>query len=376
MLLRCFFALCLSFSLLAHSEIASAASTYKKLKEIVAKIESVKSDLTQTQKQQTEVQKQLKVTEASIGQVRSVSHETAKKITQEQSTLKVLRNKQSDYQERLSLEQQSLSEAVRSAYILGDDGYLKIFLNQEDIGFVSRMQVYYQYLFKARQESMTNASHTLLKLKQTDKVVQKQTKVLVSLHNKQQVQQKQLEAVHQEKSQVLSKLSSNLKTKQEQLKKLLADKAALENLITRLSAQKRAPVVAGSLKKLQGKLLSPTSGQVVNAFDNGAVTVESRLNGVVVAAPEGQEVHAIAEGRVIFADLLQGYGLLLIVDHGHGYMSLYGRNKNLYKKVGSHVAAGELIASVGNSGGYEKTGLYFAMRYNGKPIDPTLWCKM
>lgn len=125
---------------------------------------------------------------------------------------------------------------------------------------------------------------------------------------------------------------------------------------------------------LRGKLPWPTKGTVLHYFNTTIAKSELKSTAELISAPDEQPVYSVAPGVVVFSKWLEGYGLLIIINHGEGYMTLYGRNHSLYKHEGDQVAAGDLIATVGQSGGYEKPALYFAIRYNAKPLDPNQWC--
>jgi septal ring factor EnvC (AmiA/AmiB activator) len=133
------------------------------------------------------------------------------------------------------------------------------------------------------------------------------------------------------------------------------------------------PMLEGDFAKLKGQLPFPVAGELMQKF--GSAREEGKLDGVIIAAPEGTEIHSITDGKVIYADWMRGYGLLIIVDHGKGFISLYAFNQSLYKKIGDVVNSGDVIASVGLSGGHDRASLYFGIRKKGKPMDPVEWCK-
>jgi murein hydrolase activator len=352
---------------------ASFHSTKSKLKQVDRKIRVLQSTLVATKQQQSMVQHALKQSEVAINNLALETKEIRKKLSSEQRLLKNLQIQQNNYKNRLLEQKQRLYNETRALYMLGQNSFIKTLLNQEDPNQISRSYVYYQYLYKARVKTINAIADTLHKTHQNSRIIQSETKVLQDLRSQQELERKKLTEVERKRNSALKTLNTNLVTQKSKLQKLLADKKALEELFIKINSQKRSAIVSpGSLATLRGKLFSPANGKIMNAFSNS----ETRLNGILINSPAGTDVHAIASGQVVFANWLQGYGLLLIIDHGHGLMSLYGRNQSLYKKTNEQVTAGEVIATVGNSGGYEKTGLYFAMRYNGKPIDPTVWCRL
>ena len=188
-----------------------------------------------------------------------------------------------------------------------------------------------------------------------------------------------MEASRKERKKVVRSLKAEIKSKGQQLDGLLADEQELKSLLQALTeALSDIPAAPGDHKpfaKLKGKLKWPTSGRRLKAYGESRRIGSLRWQGVVIAGKEGQEVKAVSHGRVAYADWLRGYGLLLIIDHGDGYMTLYGHNQSLFREVGDWVEKGEVIAAVGNSGGIDNHALYFEIRKDGKPTDPIRWCR-
>ena len=170
----------------------------------------------------------------------------------------------------------------------------------------------------------------------------------------------------------MSKISEGISNKNIKLQQLLRNKERLEAMINAL--QRESTQASQGFSKKRGGLNLPTDGIISTRFGTQIEQSELRWTGVLIRAKENSPVHAIAGGKVVFAKWMEGYGLLMIIDHGGGYMSLYGRNHYLYKKTGDHVRAGEEIAAVGNSGGFEQPALYFGLRHNGQAVDPLTWC--
>ncbi|MEJ2416360.1 MAG: peptidoglycan DD-metalloendopeptidase family protein, partial [Exilibacterium sp.] len=188
----------------------------------------------------------------------------------------------------------------------------------------------------------------------------------------------QLADKQQQRQKTLARLNASINNKDQQLKQLAQDRAHLEHLL-----QEVIEVTAGwqpqdnsqPFAKLRGKLPWPTKGAIVHSFGSSRSAGKMKWNGVMINASQGAEVTAIHRGQVVFADYLRGHGLLMIVDHGDNYMSLYAHNQALYKTTGDRVKAGEVIANVGNSGGLARAGLYFEIRFRGQPTNPAKWCR-
>ncbi|HYQ71941.1 MAG TPA: peptidoglycan DD-metalloendopeptidase family protein, partial [Gammaproteobacteria bacterium] len=178
---------------------------------------------------------------------------------------------------------------------------------------------------------------------------------------------------------VLAGLQTGLKDKSAELSGLEQDAKRLQKLVESLRlAISDIPAASGtykSLRELKGKLRWPVKGKIVRRFGSTQAAGKISSRGVQIASETGADVRAIARGRVVFADWLRGFGLLLIIDHGGGYMSLYGQSSSLYKEVGDAVEGNEVIAAVGNSGGFSVPGLYLELRRKGRPFDPGPWFK-
>ena len=187
--------------------------------------------------------------------------------------------------------------------------------------------------------------------------------------------QKNLQLAQAKNQQLINVINQNIETKNQKLQTLLQDKQRLENMVSKLNRQ---PVETNmthlGFAKLKGKLHWPTAGKIKHAFGTQIAESELTWEGVIIAAPLGQSVRAVAAGRVIFAKFMPGYGLLLIINHGNGYMSLYGQNQNLAVKLNDWVTPNQVIATVGNSGDSNLPGLYFSIRHNVKALNPALWC--
>lgn len=352
-----------------------ATNETTKLKQLVNKISAVKTDINQTQQQENTVQQQLKITETHIGNVDIAYHQTQQNLNKQHTVLKKLSTNQEKYQQQLQQTQQNLNTQIRAAYLMGKQEYFKVLLNQEDPTKFSRMICYHNYIMQSRLR-LLNKTHSLIKdIKHNKQNIQQQASVLQKLQTQQQNQRSQLQKDKQLRTQIAQKLQNKIQSQNEKLKKLLADKENLEKIITRLSVEKKGAGPKPSMVQVCNKFVWPTAGAIAMHFGSNIEQSQWQWTGILIDANEGQEVHSIANGVVAYADWLSGYGLLLIIDHGHGYLSIYGRNHSIYKKVGTTVQAGELVSTVGRSGGFDKPALYFAIRYNGKPVDPEHWCK-
>jgi septal ring factor EnvC (AmiA/AmiB activator) len=338
------------------------------------KIQTIKSSINQAETNQTTLHKTLRDTEIKIGDISFALHKTQQALKAQQQQMQHLDVNQNQYQSQVASQQAVLAEQLRTIYMIGHPSYLQVLLNQQNANQFSRMLVYYHYLVGHRIKLIQQYNQTLTVLNQTQQQIQQQAQQLLALENQQEAEKIQLEKQQQQRQQLLHSLHHEIQTKQQQLENLLANKHAFEQVVTHLQkAQPPAKLIAMP-KHHQGKFPWPTLGNVIEHYGTAIDNSQLKTTSVVIKAPAAQKVYAVGAGTVVFADWMKGYGLLLIIDHNNGWMSIYGRNQSLYKKVGEQVKAGELIATVGSSGGFSTPGLYFALRHDGKPENPQQWC--
>jgi len=305
-----------------------------------------------------------------------------------------IRKEINSYQGQIDKLDRELAGQVKAAYALGQQDKLKLMLNQQDPALSSRMMVYYEYLNKSRLEKLANLQQTVKYLDQLDKDKQTETELLEKNLAKKRSEQAALDEVRKERNGLVAKINGAVYSEQDQLSLLKESENKLISLIQTLeneednSYQESAktdessgipentesfPRLSGDFATLKGKLPLPVRGKLASMFDSPAS--ETTWKGVLINAKEGAEVKAVNKGKVAYAGTLKGYGLLIIIEHDKQYMSLYAFNQSLFKHKGDNVEAGDVIASVGQSGGRTKPGLYFEIRQNGKPVDPLLWCR-
>lgn len=350
------------------------AGNKKKIEVLQNKIDNLQSQLHHAQRTQTEVSADLQTTEIHIGSIAAVLSKTQTNLNLQQHQLTKLNQQRQQYQTQLQTQRQELAAQLRASYMLGNQDYFKLLLSQQDPSQYSRTLTYLRLLNQQRLQSITTLNQTLLALQNTQQQIQQHTKQLINLQQQIQNQDSELEKTKKIRQQLLQHIHASIQTEQQQLTTLTANKRALERVVQRLSSVSHYFHFQTVSPHPGARFPWPTQGRVKEAFGARIEDSQLRSSGVVLAAPEGQTIYAIAPGQVVYANWMAGYGLLLIINHGNGYMSIYGRNHALYTKVGAIVKSGEPIASVGNSGGYTTPGLYFALRYKGKAIDPGKWC--
>jgi septal ring factor EnvC (AmiA/AmiB activator) len=270
----------------------------------------------------------------------------------------------------------ALAGQLRAAYTIGRQEPLKLLLNQKDPALAGRMFAYYGYFGRARAAQIRLIEENVARIAELERELDAEDQELAELERQQRAQLHQLELSRVERSQVLASLEAQSHTRAQNLERLRSQQAGLEKLLRELrAAVERFPLEGNdAFARLRGKLAWPVSGRVVARFGD-ARAGGVRWDGVLVATERGAAVKAVCQGRVIYADWLPGLGLLTIVDHGDGYLSLYGHNERLYKAAGEQVATGDTIAAAGDSGGSSRPELYFEIRKAGKPVDPRPWFK-
>ncbi len=276
---------------------------------------------------------------------------------------------------QVALSAQALSRQLVLAYRRGGQSRLKLMLNQDDPRQLNRHLAYHGYLSRARLDLMNDLGLVLEQLNETLQQQEIQRNDLRRLADRQDVELRHLEAARVVREQALRTVEGRVQTRQQQLAELERDAAELAQLLDELaSALADIPpeIEVPSIADLRGQLSHPVRGEIRHRFGE-ARAGDLTWNGWLIEAPVGTDVSAIAYGRVAYSDWLRGYGLILIIDHGDGFMSLYAHNEALLRDVGDWVRPGDVIASVGNSSGSGQSGLYFELRRNGQPINPTGW---
>ncbi len=302
----------------------------------------------------------------------------AETIKEKLVTLEQLQRESAEQQIILASERKLLAEQLRISYKTGHHDFLKLFLNQEDPALIGRMMTYHDYYNKARSNRITEIRMTLQNLSLLQTRIDQQTTELQGLRDEQIHKLQQLDTYRNSRSSIVSSLQEYISGQDKELQNLQRDEQELTDLVDNLGNGSSDPELAGELpafETMKGKLKWPVNGKIITRFGSEKKEGKLKWNGVRIAAPAGTGVSAIGPGKVIFADWFRNLGLLVIIDHGNGFMSLYGHNETLAKKAGDLVSMGEQISSVGDTGGQGETALYFEIRREGTPLNPDQWCK-
>ncbi|AOE49035.1 Peptidase M23 [Kangiella sediminilitoris] len=354
------------------------AQAEKELKILKAAISEIQEELEDNLAQQSQAQQKIKSIDKKLAEVTSQLRQTKKRITQANNKLQSLEVEQTEKIALREKQRQRLASQLRSAYIAGRQEYVKLLLNQEDPAKVSRMLEYYRYLNQARIDDIEELQQTLQRLQTIEQDIQSTLITLSDLEEAQVVQQKEQQELKKEQQVALNQLKESYSSQNSRLEKLRKDEQELAKVIRSIEKTLRqfAPKQSlAGLSKFKNKLQWPVKGSVLHRYGSNKLGNRLKWNGILIGSKEGDPVHAIHHGQVVFADWLRGYGLVVIVDHGKGYLSLYGQNQTLMKSPGDWVEAGEPVATSGGSGGSGQSGLYFEIRYNGRPQNPVAWIR-
>jgi murein hydrolase activator len=355
----------------------SAEDTKKAEAELAAvksEIERVTRQVSAEQVERDRLTKDLKSAELSVGHARESLSDVRKQRAEHAARRAALATEQSTRERELERNRTELAGQIRAAYLIGRQEPLKLLLNQQDPALAGRMFVYYGYFGRARAGQIKAIAADVARIAELTAALDAEDAELSRLEQQQRAELSQFEHAREQRSQVLAGLEAESRSRAQNLERLRGQQAGLEQLLRELrTAMERFPLDTNdAFGKLRGKLAWPVTGHLVARFGD-ARAGGVHWDGVLVATERGNPVKAVCEGRVIYADWLPGLGLLAIVDHGDGYLSLYGHNERLYKAAGDHVAAGEALAAAGDSGGSGRPELYFEIRKAGKPVDPRPW---
>lgn len=343
------------------------------------RIERLQKGLNKTIDHRDNEREELRKLDVEIGVLVRTLRDLDRRLRGQSARLETLREQQRSARSQLQQQHDTLAQQIRATFAMGRQEYVKLLLNQDDPTAVSRVLTYYQYLGRARAQHIAGTRVVLDKLRNLKEGVEQQQRELQALHTA-KVQRKQaLEAAHEKRSKVVAMLGRRVHDQTEEIARLRADEQRLQRLLEQLqdylAGVPRDPSFDSRFRDFRGKLPLPTRGKFLAHFGEPKKSGNLRWKGVLVGGREGQNVISVARGRVAFADWLRGFGLLLILEHGDGYMTLYGYNQSLYTQVGDWVEAGQVIASLGNTGDVPEAGVYFEIRHQGQPRDPQQWLR-
>jgi murein hydrolase activator len=361
----------------APLDAAAQGKTEAELRALREKIGRITQQVSRDALERDRLSGNLRAAELSLGQARSELSRANREYADRSARRASLAQNRTQQQQALMNERAALAGQLRVAYMIGREEPLKLLLNQQDPLHSGRLFAYYGYFGRARADQIAQIQAHVQRLDELDVQLQQQQSELATLKAAQQQQLQQLERARNDRQLVLATLTAAARTREQSLARLKSQQADLEGLLTALNRSLKSvapPDNATAFGRSRGLLPWPVAGQLTARFgDTRASGV--KWEGVVIATERDAPVKAVSAGRVVYADWLPGLGLLVIVDHGEGYMSLYGHNDRLLKAVGESVGAGEAIAAAGDTGGRAAPELYFEIRRGGKPVNPGPWFK-
>jgi septal ring factor EnvC (AmiA/AmiB activator) len=386
--------LCLLLTLFFYGLAWSALDTRKQeLQDLRGRIEQLKKDIEHASQDRAGAADALKSSERSISDVNRNLRNLVIRRRQISRKIDKLRGSADQVSRDLADQEQRLRLLLKQRYIQGGDDALQLVLNGKDPSDIARNLEYLRYVGIARAGLINDYHATLTHLQDLQSQLLGQKASLKQVRDKQLSQKKQLVAEKSKRQAVLARLSSQIRAQRHQVSTMVRNERRLRLLIDRLAqlaeearlkSERRskgkvvdrvadASLAGYAFAKLKGRLALPVAGKIIDRYGQPRAGGGPAWKGLFIRAPEGGDVHAVASGRVAFADWLRGFGNLIIIDHGGGYLSLYSNNESLYKQAGDTVHAGDVIAAVGNTGGQEQPGLYFELRRQGRPFDPLTW---
>jgi len=373
----------LSVLLLAGLSVQSHAQTdeektREQLQLLEVDIKRITSEISDASNRHDQLQEQLRKAEVELGSLQRETAENQSALEAGAKELSDLEQQRSEREKARDQQQARIAMELKTAWQMGRQGQLKILLNQENPHTVARTLGYYRYFFQARNTLLEQYRKTLKELEELQLRIDTTLTELKTRGQTLADQQADVTAAQDKQKLALAELNDSISSKSAQLKQKEQDRKQLEDLLRAIEkaiVDLQVPANYAAFKSAQGQMPWPLDGKPSNLFDRPRNEGKMRWQGITIPAKEGSTVKAIHHGRVVYADWLRGSGLLMIIDHGDSYMSLYAHNESLLREVGEWVTAGTPVSTVGNTGGEDQTALYFEIRHGGKPIDPSKWCK-
>jgi septal ring factor EnvC (AmiA/AmiB activator) len=370
---------------LCSSAAAQTSAQQDKLAQLRQQISQQQEQLDKQLAEVLTVEEQLEHAETAIAASAKNLKRTRKLLNENKAEEQRLQAEQRGLQDNKQRQQKLLSELIKGAYTAGEHDYLKLLFSQDNVGKFERVNAYYQYLNDARKEQIRHFTQLIDEIDKVELQLNQQRLQLSELQRIQSAEGRKITVQRAEREKSLTSLRSTIRSETQKIELLRANERELLKAIEdaqreQKQQQARQPVkqvlseLKGDLASLKGKLTPPGQGSIQWLFGKKR---QGQVNwkGVLIEGKMGSSVTAIHEAVVLYADWLKGFGLVLVLDHGEGYMSLYGHNQALLKQVGDPVASGEVIALMGQSGGQSSPSLYFEIRHKAKAINPKGWIR-
>ncbi len=361
-------------SLVTTVVVANEDQSKKDLSDIQSALQKTEAEFKGQQKSIAQMRKDLRAHELDIAKNAKALNLAAQSVKENEQQQRQLHAKLQQLKTQQTKRQTLLAAQLKSAYMAGSHNFSKILLNQQDTAKIERTLSYYNYLNKARIEQIEELKTLQQAIADNQAKLEKTKQRLVELYNEQQKRQQALVAAQQARKNNLNKLQRVLKETKSSINYLKENEQTLITAIEELEQERNEKVELLGLQSSKGKLDWPTNGPLRHRFGqrkHGNID----WKGVLISAEEGSNVKSVQNGQVVYADWLNGFGWVIAIDHGDGFMSLYGHAQTLLRDVGDLVRQGESIALVGQSGGQADPGLYFEIRHKGRAVNPVKWCR-
>jgi septal ring factor EnvC (AmiA/AmiB activator) len=347
----------------------------RELEQVREKISDLKSSMDRQAAERDRISGDLQAAEVLIAEQRNHLKDLERQRDFSEKKKAELEEKLANRQAELNVETEQLAAQVVAAYTSGEQERIKLLLNQHDPATLGRVLTYYRYMSEFRGNNIETVNGHIAELVDLQEQAAREETRLAGLARARTAELTELNAAQENRQALLVSLKSRMAEEGSEIERLAAEEQDLARLIAELtSILSDYPITSEEpFSKYKGRLTWPVAGNLLHDFGQPRSSSSVKWNGVVLAAPRGREVRSIYHGRVVFADWLAGMGLLVIVDHGEGFMSLYGYNETTLKSAGDWVAPGDVIATVGDSGGQQQTGLYFEVRQGTTPLNPRTW---
>ena len=370
----------------------SSADSKEELQALRDRIERLQSDLTAAESSRSEAVDALKVSEKAISEANRGLYQLDREQQTLNANLKDINRRSQATAADVAAQRLLLDRLIRHQYMHGSTDSLRLLLEGRDAAAVDRQVHYFTYISRLRADMIHRMQKSLADLALLQSEGLKEKDALAANATEQKRARKILEVEKQTRRKVLDRIAGVISQNRREIGRLKRDEDHLSKLVEQLgrvllakpTGRIRKPgqsiedvadtsFIGKAFQALKGRLKLPVRGELSNRFGGPREEGGTTWKGLFIRSDAGQSVRAVADGRVVYADWLRGFGNLLIVDHGSGYMSLYGNNESILKQVGEAIQSGEAVAAVGDSGGAGESGLYFELRHKGKPFDPMRW---
>jgi len=352
--------------------------TQRELSQVKKQIKSLKNIIKSTQGRRSKTETNLRKAELEISKTQKNLRNVNNNLKASKKSITLLRKEQRKLNAAKNRQTKALLSDITAAYQTGRQEYLKLLLNQQNPEKLARSLKYYDYFHQARLGRIESFNGTLSQITTNKSTISTELNKLEQFKTQLEIDRVLLLKAQDRRKRVIAKLSKSLASKGAKLKHFTTSEVELQTLLDAVQetlADLPANIYSTPFATRKGKLIWPIKGRVSKRFGNRRAQGKLRWNGVIINARPGTAITAVHRGRVVFSDWLRGFGLLTILDHGDGYLSLYGHNEELNKEPGDWVENGEVIAYSGRSTEQSISGLYFELRHQGKPINPSKWCK-